>query len=216
MCQHNLLLLGVRLTGNPFSFRIRSETSHQLEQLFYLFVGEPHQLPLNSVYGLEPCCQLFAWESQQVSSGVGGRTQTTPPYAFDAITIEESKGSPFLDMLLNLLFKTPRDSSNASDLFPPLWPANKIETMVADGNNERRRALARCAEFFMLRGRLFAFVDAKCMQHYGGRDHARLLEASVAFFVVWRRVCVCSHLRWGPLYSMLVLFTDPPVMWTGS
>ncbi len=143
-------------------FRILSETCHKLEQLLYLSASQ-HQLPSNSAFGLEPCCHLFAWDTQS-------RRPRAPPYAFDPISREDAVGSQFLDLLLSLLFKTPRESNK---LLPPFWITSQLTALEED---EHRRAVTHCAEFFRLRGRLFALAEPGCMEHYGGQEHGGVFE----------------------------------------
>ncbi|VDD74903.1 unnamed protein product [Mesocestoides corti] len=165
----------LRLLLHSPSLRIRSETCHQLEQLLYLSAGQHHQ-PVASAFGVEPCCQLFAWEVSPDS-----HSSRLPPYCFDLISVQDVASTPFVDLLLGLLFRAPRESTTGSlsNLLPPFWTTNQLSALADD---EDRQALVHCAEFFRLRGRLFALVETSCLERFGGQNHTMVLEDEIRWF----------------------------------
>nr|CDS22949.1 ubiquitin carboxyl terminal hydrolase 24 [Echinococcus granulosus] len=165
---------------------IRSETCHQLKQLLYHSAGQHHQ-SISSLLGVEPCCHLLAWETSHSSQA--------PPYSFEAISLQRVSTSPYIDLLLDLFFKTLRDTTKGTSkaLLPPFWITNQLNTLT---DTEERQAMMHCAEFFRLRGRVFAMVEKSCLEHYAGQDHAAIFESEIQ----WFRSFAQAHSRassWG-------------------
>lgn len=165
------------LTSPFLPFRVRTETCQQLKQLLYLSMGQHHQ-SASMMSGVEPCCYLFAWKTSDSSR--------PPPYAFESISLQNVNKSPYIDLLLDILFRSPRDSTNLSHSSPlsakallsPFWTTNQLRTLM---DNEERQTILHCAEFFRLRGWLFGLVDKDCLEAYAGQDHVAIFEVSCSF-----------------------------------
>lgn len=160
--------------------RIRTETCQQLKQLLYLCAGHHHQSTITS-FGVEPCCQLFAWEASHSSR--------PPPYGFEQFSLQMVKKSPFINTLLDVLLRIPRESglskrsSSATNkpLLPPLWTTNQLNTLM---DNEDKQTLMHCSEFFRLRGRIYGLVDEGCLEEYAGQGHEAVFEVRLIFFSI--------------------------------
>ncbi|KAL5963642.1 Ubiquitin carboxyl-terminal hydrolase 24, partial [Taenia solium] len=163
----------IRLLLYSPSLRIRSETCHQLKQLLYHSAGQHHQ-SMSSLLGVEPCCHLLAWETSHSSQ--------PPPYTFEAISLHHVSTSPYIDLLLDLFFKTPWDATKGTfskPLLPPFWTTNQLNTLM---DTEERQAIMHCAEFFRMRGRVFAMVEKSCLEHYAGQNHVAIFESEIQWF----------------------------------
>ncbi|KAM7541942.1 hypothetical protein Aperf_G00000004283 [Anoplocephala perfoliata] len=169
----------IQLLASSPSLRVRTETCHQLKQLLYLNVGQRHLRSAITTYGVEPCCHLFAWETSNSSR--------PPPYAFDSISLQNVSKSPYIDLLLDILFRIPQEStklahsssSNTKALLPPFWTTNKLSKKI---DNEEKQTMFHCAEFFRLRGWLFGLVDKDCLEMYAGQDHVGIFESEIQWF----------------------------------
>ncbi|VDM31222.1 unnamed protein product [Hydatigera taeniaeformis] len=162
----------IRLLLYSPSLRIRSETCYQLKQLLYDSAGQHHH-STNPILGVEPCCHLLAWETSHSSQ--------PPPYTFEPITLQHVRTSPYIDLLLDLFFKTPLDTAKGTSskpLLPPFW-TTQLNTLT---DAEERQAIMHCGEFFRLRGRLFAMVEKSCLEHYAGQDHVNIFESEIQWF----------------------------------
>ncbi|VDO03144.1 unnamed protein product [Rodentolepis nana] len=168
----------IRLLVTSPSLRIRTETCQQLKQLLYLFAGHQHQ-SITTSFGVEPCCQLFAWETSHSAS--------PPPYGFDQFSLQMARKNAYIDILLDVLFRIPRESgmmkgsssSNSKVLLPPFWTTNKLSTLV---DNEEKNIMLHCSEFFRLRGRIFGLVDEGCLEEYAGQNHVAIFESEIQWF----------------------------------
>ena len=178
--------------GTFYIYRIRSETCHQLKQLLYLSAGQRHHT-INSPFGVEPCCQFFTWENSH-------SPRAPPPFDFEPISLQNVSTSPFIDLLLDVLFKTPQEcakgsnSSSSKTLLPPFWTTNQLSSLADD---LERQAMMHCAEFFRLRGRVFAFIEESCLIQYAGQDHVAMIEVSlsqITFRQLIRIMSPTSHL----------------------
>nr|CDS25696.1 ubiquitin carboxyl terminal hydrolase 24 [Hymenolepis microstoma] len=181
----------IRLLVSSPSLRVRTETCQQLKQLLFLFAGHQHQSIITS-FGVEPCCQLFAWETSHSAS--------PPPYGFEQFSLQMARKNPYIDILLDVLFRIPRESgmmkhssSSKDKVLPSFWTTNKLSTLI---DNEEKNTMLHCSEFFRLRGRIFGLIDEECLVEYAGQNHVSIFESEIQWFKDFAHTDSQAHF-WG-------------------